>query len=180
MSLLSWFRGITQPKAPRLVLNGHETWWPKESLPINVWLDNDTWSSTALVAARLLRSYGAPLMFPVPLEAETRNRFFASRETFRSAIVIQPYVMTNAPGPFKCTSDIRYDKRTGEMRNALIEWNIYEPSTSENLCFLMHEFGHCLGLGHCDGTVMQERPNPNGWLPPSFNEAQMAYLRGMR
>lgn len=181
MSLFSriagWFS--RQPEAPRLVLDGRPLWWPKASLPINVWVDGVDASALSLVALAIHGFPGGALMFPVGLETETRNVFFGSRETFRNAIVIQPYTLTGTPGAFRCTSDLRYDKRTGEMRNALIEWNVQPGDTLGNVQRLRHELGHCLGLGHCNGTVMQA--SGGDWAKVNgFNDAQVSYLRGLR
>jgi len=181
MSLFSriagWFRS---PGPPRLLLDGHAAWWPGQSYPLNVWVDGYT-SELSMAAIAVHGMPGAALMFPTLLADSTRNVFFGSRDTFRDAIVIQPYVLTGSPGAFRCTTDLRYDKRTGELRNAFIEWNIHPGSLADNVSRLRHELGHCLGLGHCDGTIMQAQVKPEEWARiDRFNEEQQAYMRGLR
>jgi len=92
--------------------------------------------------------------------------------------VIQPYLLTASPGPFKCTADVRYDKRSGELRNGLIEWNVYLDDTG-NLTRLAHELGHALGLAHCEGTIMQA-VQPSWMKAPGFSAEQRRYLASLR
>lgn len=179
VSLWSALRGLFAPSGPpRLVLGGHEVWWPREQLPVNVWVDGNT-QHLGTVALATHGLPGGALMFPVELEDFTRNTFFKSRETFRTAIVVQPYMTAATKGGFRTTTDFRYDKRTGEIRNALIEWTLYPGDEVGNVRRLMHEFGHALGLGHCPGTVMQAVVGNWAELPVLWNAAQERYLRGL-
>jgi len=176
-AIASWFRR-SPAEAPRLILDGNAAWWPKGTFPLNVWIDGESPGDLALYAVRRCIAAGAPLLLPVSLDHETRDVFYANRDVFRNAIVVQPYVMTDGPGAFRCRTDLRYDKRSAELRNGLIEWNIQPGDFEGNIRRLVHELGHCCGLGHCDGTVMQERTD--GRLPAGFNEAQGRYLKGLR
>ncbi len=181
MSLFSRIAALFRPSAPKLMLDGHAAWWSQQELPLNVWID---WGLTARaddlrgIALETVRSIPTKaLMLPVDLESTPRSVFFGSRATFTCAIVIQPYVLTPGPGAFKCTTDYRYDKRTGEMRNALVEWNIAPGDYWGNRNRLAHELGHCLGLGHCDGTMMAAQA-PSG--RPVWSTAQRRYLMELR
>ncbi|MFL5350848.1 MAG: hypothetical protein ACJ8AT_39265 [Hyalangium sp.] len=167
--------------APRLILGSNAAWWPKDDLPLNLWVDWGLSSEArpAQLFAAVLSLGRGNFLWPVDLQAETRNAFFANRATFRSAVVIQPYTVTSAPGRFTCTTDIRFDRTSGEMHNALVEWNLYPGDDVGNVARLTHELGHCLGLGHCDGTVMQERVSDWTGLR-GFNAEQVKYLNGLR
>lgn len=184
VSAVSWFSSLVKffraPDAARLVRDGQVLHWKPADLPVNVWVDGGEQSRAAVLSAvRYMRGLGAPLMFPEALEPATRNMFFASRETFQGAIVVQPYVTTEGPGAFRCTSDLRYDKRTGEMRNVLIEWNVSPGDYASNVKRLIHEFGHCLGLAHEPGTIMQDRVSNWGEVA-GFSAAQLRYIKSMR
>ena len=169
------------PGPPRLNRDGHDLWWDFGKWQrIAVLCDGGAVSiPNQAVALVNNASYPGVLFQAQSLLPETRNAFFGSRDTYQGAIVIQPHEMTSSPRAWRCTSDLRYDKRTGEMRNALIEWNIAPGDWAGNRNRLLHELGHCLGLAHCDGTIMQA--SMTDWSKaPWFNDAQVRYLRGLR
>lgn len=181
MSFFSRLADLFRSGPPMLMLDGHAAWWSKQELPLNVWVDwglaagSTELESVCFAAIRSMPTEA--LMLPVDLEPATRASFFASWDNKWCAIVIQPYVLTPGPGGFKCTTDYRYDKRTGELRNCLIEWNVFPGDYWGNRNRLMHELGHCLGLGHCDGTVMAPQALSG---PAVWSAAQRRYLEELR
>jgi hypothetical protein len=178
------YAALTQgPPAPVLQRDGHKLWWDWHKwIRLPILLDGSCDASAVNVACQAVNATAqAGLLFaPQPLIPEARNAFYGSRDTYQGAIVIAMYVMTPTPGTWwRCTSDLRYDKRTGEMRNALIEWNVQPGDWRGNQNRLLHELGHCLGLEHCDGTIMQAARS-NWSESMGFDRAQVAYLKGLR
>lgn len=175
--LFSWLKRIFFPPSqgvPWQVRDGKRLRWGASDCPVNLYVDGSLLepdaSPWAIVMAevRKLRAAGVRvLLLPVVPTGDTLAIFETSRATVQRAILIRAIrIHPGALQSFKCGTDLRWDKRTGFLRSAVVDWFItgQEETDAANLVHQM--LGHCLGLAHQEGTVMAERNTGRGpgWL----------------
>lgn len=121
------------------------------SIPqVDVYLESDSPSAEEAVIfwnGIIGRSFFAP---PIPAIPDILRAFADPliRANLKGAILVQVDATERDHGE----TDVRYDKRTGEMINAVITLPGFAHRPVETA---RHEFGHGLGLDHGpDGTLM--------------------------
>lgn len=144
------------------------------ALPLDVYVDGDLtavqdacewWN--VLVGKRLF-------LPPMPaMPHVTGAMASATTRPFMGGVIL---VKTGCEEPFHGDSDLRYNKRSGAMINAVIE---LPAVTNRPADVARHELGHALGLDHGpEGTLMGAH-TPTGTEPLHLAGYQLAALRKM-
>jgi hypothetical protein len=141
-----------------MVRDGHELKWAKQHIPIEVYVDSkaslwldlvrDTVEDiNGSVGFRLLNL--AIVTIPDIVEIFTTSR----RGYYQGGLLV-----TTGAQPGKAHADLNYDKRTGQIRNVLVQVPHGDPGKFPPEA-LLHDFIHGCGLDHDDvrESVMREK-----------------------
>lgn len=162
--------------------------WRRQDVPINVYLDVSMLRAEAMEPARtialnVVRQVNVQLgvkafLLPVEPDRMTLVNFHDTRQTVFQSVLIraQDWSQGLGVGGWTCTADLELDTRNGQLRNAIVDWFVLGNEADQQQT-LTHELGHCLGLGHYNGTVMQAVRGPGQVLP--WVNAQLSAIGGL-
>lgn len=159
---MTWWQRLAawlSPAPPDRLMTreGRELRWDRAHLPVSLYVDASAlgwWD--ALVAASIELQASARrrmVLYPEEPIAIIRESFLAGPVSGVSRAI---YVLGDPAVPTSHgDTDVRFDQRTGEIRNVLMRLPARPPDYA--VAMAVHEMGHAFGLDHEAGGIMAPR-----------------------
>lgn len=145
-----------------------------DALPLDVYVVEQGGDAEALAAVDYWNATAQHRVFREPTEALPETLHAFEHEATRAGLVGAVLVRGDGADPGHGETDLRYDRRTGRLINAVVSLH----SRPVRIEVAYHELGHALGLAHGpEGTLMAPRI---GTGPLPLADYQLAAVRGLR